>query len=277
MWDELARGAVGAIVVADTRRLADSFPAIDFFEDLGVPFIVAVNCFDGRILHAPADVREAIAVDPDVPVELFDARDRATRQARPRDPRRALPGPGAGRSRGRCGRPDLKPAGPSAPCADPTDKALSGNLTTRQMQRRSLARRRGGLVKRYRWLVLLCVVAVVAAACGRRRQGVRLGDLHDRRRRRAARTARPARSARATSSARRAAPSGSPAQGVTPAEIKIGTISDPGFAGRPGLNQELFDTATVFAAVVQRRRRHQRPQDRGRPARRRAHSTSRRG
>lgn len=78
MWDELARGAVGAIVVADTRRLAESFPAIDFFEDLGVPFIVAVNCFDGRILHATADVRDAIAVDPDVPVELFDARDRAT-------------------------------------------------------------------------------------------------------------------------------------------------------------------------------------------------------
>ena len=76
MWDELARGAVGAIVVADTRRLADSFPAIDFFEDLGVPFVVAVNCFDGKILHAPADVREAVAVDPDVPVELFDARDR---------------------------------------------------------------------------------------------------------------------------------------------------------------------------------------------------------
>ena len=78
MWDELARGAVGAIVVADTRRLADSFPAIDFFEDLGVPFVVAVNCFDGRVLHDTADVREAVAVDPDVPVELFDARDRAT-------------------------------------------------------------------------------------------------------------------------------------------------------------------------------------------------------
>ena len=76
MWNELARGAVGAIVVVYTRRLAESFPAIDFFEDLGVPFVVAVNCFDGKILHAPADVREAVAVDPDVPVELFDARDR---------------------------------------------------------------------------------------------------------------------------------------------------------------------------------------------------------
>ena len=69
MWEELARGAVGAIVVADTRRLADSFPAIDFFEDLGVPFVVAVNCFDGKILHATTDVRDAIAVDRDVPVE----------------------------------------------------------------------------------------------------------------------------------------------------------------------------------------------------------------
>jgi signal recognition particle receptor subunit beta len=76
MWDELARGAVGAIVVADTRRLAESFPAIDFFEDLGVPFVVAVNCFDGRVLHATDDVREAVSVDPDVPVVLFDARER---------------------------------------------------------------------------------------------------------------------------------------------------------------------------------------------------------
>jgi signal recognition particle receptor subunit beta len=78
MWEELARGAVGAIVVADTRRLADSFPAVDFFEDLGVPFIVAVNCFDGKVPHTVAEVREAVAVDPDVPVQLFDARDRAT-------------------------------------------------------------------------------------------------------------------------------------------------------------------------------------------------------
>jgi signal recognition particle receptor subunit beta len=78
MWNELARGAVGAIVVVDTRRLAESFPAIDFFEDLGVPFVVAINCFDGKILHAPVAVRDAVAVDPDVPVELFDARDRAS-------------------------------------------------------------------------------------------------------------------------------------------------------------------------------------------------------
>ena len=78
MWNELTTGALGAIVLVDSRRLEDSFPAIDFFEDLGVPFVVAVNCFDGRVLHDTADVREAVAVDPDVPVELFDARDRAT-------------------------------------------------------------------------------------------------------------------------------------------------------------------------------------------------------
>jgi signal recognition particle receptor subunit beta len=78
MWDELARGAVGAIVIADVRRLAESFSAIDFFEGLGVPFVVAANCFDGDVLHPPENVREAVAVDPDVPVELFDARDRAS-------------------------------------------------------------------------------------------------------------------------------------------------------------------------------------------------------
>ncbi len=82
MWDELARGAVGAIVVADTRRLADSFPAIDFFEDLGVPFIVAVNCFDGVARHQLDDVREALGLSAGVPLIYTDARERAaTKQA----------------------------------------------------------------------------------------------------------------------------------------------------------------------------------------------------
>jgi signal recognition particle receptor subunit beta len=76
MWDELARGAVGAIVVVDTRRLAESFAAVDYFEDRDVPFVVAVNCFDGVRLHTPDQVREALAVAPDVPLELFDARER---------------------------------------------------------------------------------------------------------------------------------------------------------------------------------------------------------
>jgi signal recognition particle receptor subunit beta len=78
MWDELARGAVGAIVVGDTRRLADSFAAIDYFERHRVPFVVAVNCFDGVLLHSVPEVREAVAVADDVPVELYDARLRAS-------------------------------------------------------------------------------------------------------------------------------------------------------------------------------------------------------
>jgi signal recognition particle receptor subunit beta len=82
MWNELARGAVGAIVVVDTRRLAESFPAIDFFEDLGVPFVVAVNCFDGVARHQLDDVREALAVPAHVPMLYTDARTRAaTKQA----------------------------------------------------------------------------------------------------------------------------------------------------------------------------------------------------
>jgi signal recognition particle receptor subunit beta len=74
MWDELVRGCVGAIVLVDTRRLADSFPAVDYFERHRVPFVVAVNCFDGIVLHQPEEVREALAVADDVPILLCDAR-----------------------------------------------------------------------------------------------------------------------------------------------------------------------------------------------------------
>jgi uncharacterized protein len=74
MWDELALGALGAVVLADTRRLADSFPSVDYFERQGTPFIVAVNCFD-RARRFPADaVRAALNLDPHVPVILCDAR-----------------------------------------------------------------------------------------------------------------------------------------------------------------------------------------------------------
>ena len=78
MWDEIARGAVGAVVLADTRRLADSFPAIDFFEFRDVPYLVAVNCFDEARRYQVAQVREALAVSDDVPVMLCDARQRAS-------------------------------------------------------------------------------------------------------------------------------------------------------------------------------------------------------
>ena len=76
LWDELAAGALGAVVVADTRRLADCFPSVDYFERRGTPFLVAVNCFYGEQLHSPDRVRDALDLDPHVPVVLCDARDR---------------------------------------------------------------------------------------------------------------------------------------------------------------------------------------------------------
>ena len=74
MWDELAVGALGAVVLTDTRRLADCFPAVDYFERRGIPFIVAVNCFEGSIRHDPEDIRVALDLDPGFPVVLCDAR-----------------------------------------------------------------------------------------------------------------------------------------------------------------------------------------------------------
>src|SRR5258706_1533738 len=64
MWDDLVRGAIGAVVLADTRRLADSFSPVDFFEERGLPYIVGLNCFDGELKHNVNDVREAMAIDP---------------------------------------------------------------------------------------------------------------------------------------------------------------------------------------------------------------------
>jgi uncharacterized protein len=76
MWDELAYGAVGAVVLADTRRLADCFGAVDYFEHRATPFLVAVNCFDGAPGYEPEDVRIALDLDLDVPVVMCDARQR---------------------------------------------------------------------------------------------------------------------------------------------------------------------------------------------------------
>ncbi|MCO6009846.1 ATP/GTP-binding protein [Actinoallomurus purpureus] len=76
MWDELAQGAVGAVVVADTRRLSDSFAAIDYFEQRGTPFVVAVNCFDSAPRYDVHRVRAALDVGPDVPIVLCDVRRR---------------------------------------------------------------------------------------------------------------------------------------------------------------------------------------------------------
>ncbi len=76
MWDDLIQGAIGAVVLVDTRRLADSFPAVDYFESAGLPFIVAVNGFNGDFPHAVIDVQEALSVSPHVPIIQCDARDR---------------------------------------------------------------------------------------------------------------------------------------------------------------------------------------------------------
>ena len=78
MWDDLIQGAIGAVVLVDTRRLADSFPAVDYFENAGVPFLIAVNGFHGRFPHEAGDVREALSVNPRVPIIRCDARRRAS-------------------------------------------------------------------------------------------------------------------------------------------------------------------------------------------------------
>jgi len=78
LWDELAQGALGAIVLADTRRLADCFPAVDYFERRGVPFLVALNHFDQARHFQPGAVAAALDLDPGTPVISCDARDRAS-------------------------------------------------------------------------------------------------------------------------------------------------------------------------------------------------------
>ncbi len=74
MWDDLVRGAIGAVVLVDTRRLADCFAAVDFFEDRALPYLIGVNCFDGVLSHSLDEVREALAIDPAVPIISCDAR-----------------------------------------------------------------------------------------------------------------------------------------------------------------------------------------------------------
>jgi uncharacterized protein len=81
MWDDLVQGAIGAVVLVDTRRLADSFSAVDYFETSGLPFVVGINGFDGKFPHRGQDVAEALAISPDVPVLPCDARDRESTKA----------------------------------------------------------------------------------------------------------------------------------------------------------------------------------------------------
>ncbi|MGI8335406.1 GTP-binding protein [Actinomadura scrupuli] len=76
MWDEVALGSLGAVVLADTRRLADCFPSVDYFERNGTPFIVAVNCFEGAPSYDLDEVQLALNLGTKVPVVLCDARDK---------------------------------------------------------------------------------------------------------------------------------------------------------------------------------------------------------
>jgi uncharacterized protein len=78
MWKELSAGALGAVVLADTRRLDDCFAALDFFESRDIPFIVAVNCFDDADSYEEDEVRQALDISDQVPVQHCDARDRGS-------------------------------------------------------------------------------------------------------------------------------------------------------------------------------------------------------
>ena len=76
-WDEVTRGAIGAVILVDSRRIEDAFPSVDFCEARGIPFVIAVNRFDGDLAHELDAIREALVLQPDVPVLGIDARSRA--------------------------------------------------------------------------------------------------------------------------------------------------------------------------------------------------------
>ena len=78
MWDDLVRGAIGAVVLCDSRRLDDCFPAIDYFEEYGIPFVLAINMFEGDTYHDLDAVRDAVGVSEDTPIVMVDARERAS-------------------------------------------------------------------------------------------------------------------------------------------------------------------------------------------------------
>ncbi|GAA4510181.1 MULTISPECIES: GTP-binding protein [Nonomuraea] len=76
MWDDLVKGAIGAVVLVDTRRLADSFPAIDYFEEAKLPFVIALNGWDGQFPHVENEVRDALTLAAHIPIVRTDARSR---------------------------------------------------------------------------------------------------------------------------------------------------------------------------------------------------------
>lgn len=78
MWDDLAEGAIGALVIVDSRRLDDCYPAVDYFEQLELPFVVAVNLFDGRATHDLDAIRWALDIEPNIELITFDAREKVS-------------------------------------------------------------------------------------------------------------------------------------------------------------------------------------------------------
>jgi signal recognition particle receptor subunit beta len=124
MWDELASGAIGAVVLADTRRLADCFPSVDFFESRQIPFVLAVNCFDDSPRYRPQDVRTAVDLDEPVPVMLCDARQRGSSRdvliALVEHSLRTMPPPDEQRPDEQ--RPDAQPPDAQPPDAQPPTK-----------------------------------------------------------------------------------------------------------------------------------------------------------
>lgn len=81
MWDDLVKGSLAAVVVVDTRRLEDCYPAVDYYEQLSIPFVVALNQFDGGLVHSLEDVRSALNVVANTLILRFDARDKASVKA----------------------------------------------------------------------------------------------------------------------------------------------------------------------------------------------------
>ena len=123
MWDELARGCVGAVVLVDLRRVDDCFPAIDYFENRRVPFVVAVNGFPDTERFAIPAVRDALALSPDTPGR---AHGRPLVGHRAEDPRHAGRARAGARDRGRCATDTVARAlAESAACV------ISGSTTTR--------------------------------------------------------------------------------------------------------------------------------------------------
>jgi uncharacterized protein len=76
MWRDLSHGALGAMVIVDARRIDDCYPAVDYFERLNLPFVVAVNLFDGQLVHELPDLRWALAIADETPLITFDAREK---------------------------------------------------------------------------------------------------------------------------------------------------------------------------------------------------------